>query len=75
VSVKADGLGALLGVGDGIRHRAGLEGALGVDIPFKQLRSWQFHATIEGIFTGIPDDKGPGIYAGGVVGLGFNFGL
>ena len=74
-SVKADGIGALLGVGDGIRHRAGLEGALGVDIPFKQYKSWQFHATIEGIFTGIPDDKGPGIYAGGTVGLGFNFAL
>jgi hypothetical protein len=74
-SVQADGLGALLGVGDGIRHRAGLEGALGVDLPFKQYKSFQFHATLEGIFTGIPDDKGPGIYAGGTIGLGFNYAL
>jgi hypothetical protein len=74
-TVKADGIGSLLGVGDGIRHRQGLEGALGVDIPFKQYKSWQFHMTVEGIFTGIPTDNGPPIYAGGTLGFGFNYGL
>jgi hypothetical protein len=74
-TVKADGIGSLLGVGDGIRHRQGLEGALGVDLPFKQYKSWQFHVTVEGIFTGIPTTNGPSIYAGGTVGLGFNYGL
>jgi hypothetical protein len=74
-SVKGDSLGALLGVGDGIRHRAGFEGALGVDIPFKQWKAWQFHATVEGFATGFPDAKGPVVYGGGTLGLGFNFAL
>lgn len=74
-SVEADGIGSLLGVGDGIRHRQGIEGALGIDIPFVRRRSWQFHATVEGLFTWIPTDNGPPIYAGGTLGLGFDYGL
>jgi hypothetical protein len=74
-SVQADSWSALLGVGDGIRHRAGLEGALGIDIPFKQYKSWQFHATIEGFATVFPDDEGPLVYGGGTLGLGFNYAL
>jgi hypothetical protein len=74
-SVQADGWGALLGVGDGIRHRAGFEGALGVDIPFVQRNAWQFHATVEGFATGYPDSKGPVFYGGGTLGVGFNYAL
>ena len=75
VSVTADPWGTLAGVGDGIRHRGGFEGALGVDIPFKQWKAWQFHATIEGFATGFPDSKGPVVYGGGTAGLGFNYAL
>jgi hypothetical protein len=75
VSVKADPFGAFIGVADGIRHRGGLEGALGVDIPFKQWKAWQFHATVEGFVSGFPDDKGPAVYGGGTLGLGFNYAL
>jgi hypothetical protein len=74
-SIRADGWGTLLGVGDGISHRAGVEAALGVDIPFKQFKAWQLHATVEGFATGFPDDKGPVVYGGGTLGLGFNYGL
>ncbi len=74
-AVKADTWGALLGVGDGIRHRGGFDGALGVDIPFKQHKSFEFHATIEGIVTGFPDQRGPVVYGGGIAGIGFNYGL
>lgn len=74
-AVKADAFGALLGVGDGIRHRGGVEGALGVDLPFKEYKGFQFHATIEALLTGFPDVRGPGIYAGGVAGIGFNYAL
>lgn len=74
-AVKADAFGALLGVGDGIRHRGGFEGALGVDIPVSEYKGFKFHATIEGLCTGFPDDRGPRVYGGGVLGLGFNYAL
>jgi hypothetical protein len=74
-AVKGDLFGALVGVGDGIRHRFGFDGALGVDIPFKQYKSFQFHATLEGILSGFPDPKGPAVYGGAAVGIGFNYGL
>ncbi len=74
-SVADEPFGALFGVGDGIRHRAGLDGGLGVDIPFQKEKSWEFHARVEALFTGFPDPRGPGIYAGGTLGLGFNYGL
>ena len=74
-SVKGDGWGALLGVGDGIRHRAGFEGALGIDVPFFQRKAWQVHARVEGFATGFPDSKGPVVYGGGTLGLGINYAL
>jgi hypothetical protein len=74
-SVADEPFGALFGVGDGIRHRAGLDGGLGVDIPFQKEKSWEFHARVEALFTGFPDPRGPGIYAGGTLGLGFNYAL
>lgn len=74
-AVKSDTFGWLFGVGDGIRHRGGFEGALGVDLPFAEHRGFQFHATIEALLTGFPDVRGPKIYGGGVVGIGFNYGL
>ena len=45
VSYKADPINSFLGVGDGIRHRFGGEFALGVDVPVKQYKAWQFHLT------------------------------
>jgi hypothetical protein len=74
-AVKADAFGALLGVGDGIRHRGGFEGGLGVDIPFKEHKSFEVHATIEALVTGFPDKRGPAVYGGGIAGVGFNYGL
>lgn len=74
-SVKAEPFGTIFGVGDGIRHRGGLEGALGADFPFAKVKSWQFHFLLEAVLTGFPDSKGPPIYAGATGGLGFNYSL
>lgn len=74
-SVAAEPFGAIFGVGDGIRHRAGLDGGLGVDIPFQKQKAWEFHARIEALLTGFPDPRGPAIYAGASLGLGFNYSL
>jgi hypothetical protein len=73
---KADFFNSFLGVGDGIRHRGGGEFGGGLDIPFKQWNHWQFHVTVEGLATVFPpDNKGPRVYGGGTLGVGFNFGL
>lgn len=72
-AVAMDAFGAVWGVGDGIRHRGGFEGALGADIPFKKVKAWEFHAMIEGFCTGFPDPRGPAVYGGATAGLGFNY--
>lgn len=74
-SVADEPFGALFGVGDGIRHRAGLDGGLGVDIPFHEAKAWELHARVEALVTGFPDPRGPSIYAGAGLGLGFNYAL
>lgn len=75
VAVSADAFGALFGVGDGIRHRAGFEGALGVDFPVWKRGAWTLKGLVEGMVTGYPDPRGPAIYGGGTAGLGFDYSL
>lgn len=74
-AVQGDVFGAMFGVGDGIRHRAGLEWGTGVDVPFAQVKKTQFFASAEALLTWFPDARGPSIYAGGSLGLGFNYAL
>jgi hypothetical protein len=74
-SVADEPFGAIFGVGDGIRHRAGLDGGLGVDVPFIKQKAWEFHVRMELLLTGFPDPRGPAIYGGGTAGLGFNYAL
>ena len=74
--IQGDVPGALVGIGDGIRHRFGGEFALGLDIPFKRHKHWQFYASVEGLATVFPpDQKGPRVYGGRTLGIGFNYGL
>ena len=74
-AVGGDAFGAIFGVGDGIRHRGGFEWAVGLDYPFAKRRSWQFFSTAEALLTWFPDPRGPALYAGGQLGLGFNYSL
>lgn len=67
--------GAIFGVGDGIRHRAGAEGALGVDWTFHARKPWSFFATAETSFAGFPNSSGPGWYVLGSLGLGVQYTL
>ena len=66
---------ALVGVGDGIRHRAGVAGALGLEIPFHQHRKGDWYASIDLAATYFPDDRGPNRYltAGASVGFKWDF--
>lgn len=74
-SVDQDKAGALLGIGEGIRHRGGIDGAIGADIAFKRTGKLVWYGTVEGIFTGFPDSKGPVFYGGLLGGVGVSYTL
>ncbi|MEZ4441076.1 MAG: hypothetical protein R3B72_18400 [Polyangiaceae bacterium] len=76
VSVIAGDVGkALFGVGDGIRHRPGFEGAAGVDIPFWEDGDMMVYGLLEGSAKVFPDDLGPLVYGGGGMNVGFHYRL
>lgn len=75
-SVVAGNVGsALLGIGDGIRHRAGVGTGLGVEVPFWNKRGFTWFAKVDGTANIFPDPLGPRVYGGGGVGLGFDYEL
>jgi hypothetical protein len=74
-AINKDPGAALLGVGDGIRHRGGAEAALGLDIPFHRDKEMEVVATIEASTPYFWDDRGPRLYVLGGVGLGVHYGL
>lgn len=65
---------SLLGVGDGIRHRAGARAGVDVAIPFRRHRRGDFYAAIGVDATWFADDHGPAWQASAGVGLGFTWG-
>lgn len=67
--------GAVFGVGDGIRHRGGAEGAIGVDWTLMTQKQWSFFGTLETSFAGFPNSSGPDWYLLGSLGIGINYAL
>ncbi len=74
-AVKHDVGGAIVGVGDGIRHRFGLDTAIGLDWTFAKTRKLAYFASAEAYLDVFPDDKGPLLYSGGGLGIGFRYHL
>lgn len=70
-----DTFGHVMGVGDGIRHRFGVEGALGASLTFLTIDNVQLMAEVEGYVDAFPDDRGPVVYGGAGLGLGVQVGL
>jgi len=66
---------ALVGVGDGIRHRAGVAGAVGLEMPFAQHRVGDFYASLDLSATYFPDDRGPHRYLTAGLSIGFKWDL
>lgn len=66
---------ALFGIGDGIRHRAGGEAAIGADVPVFRDGDVELFASAQGFAKMFPDDLGPIVYAGGGLGLGMSYWL
>jgi hypothetical protein len=68
-----DAFGHVMGVGDGIRHRFGVEGALGATVIVARVDDLALQAKIEGFVDAFPDERGPAIYGGGGLGVGIRF--
>ena len=76
LSVVANDFGsAIFGIGDGIRHRAGGELGLGLDIAVWEREDFELFASVSADARLFPDDLGPLVYAGGGLGVGFNYAL
>lgn len=75
VSVENAPAGVVLGIGSGIRHRAGGGLSLGAEIPFKRNESGKLTGTIIANLNGIwfPDQLGPLGYFGLDLGVGLDF--
>lgn len=74
VAVAEQPLGMVVGIGPGIRHRAGLGGTLGVEIPFSKSPTVEYLAFAGGTVTGFPDDTlGPAVYFSVAGGIGLNY--
>lgn len=67
--------GALLGIGDGIRHRAGFSWSLGADVPFAHTGRTEFFAGMDALATVFPDPRGPVFYMGGGLWVGMHYSL
>ncbi len=75
VSVENAPAGVVLGIGSGIRHRAGAGLSLGAEIPFKRNATgkvtWNIITNATG--TWFPDELGPTLYVGLDIGVGLDF--
>jgi hypothetical protein len=69
-AVRNEPFGALFGIGDGIRHRAGGDFAAGVDLPLHHGPQLHVYATVEAVADWFPDPRGPSLYALGSAALG-----
>ena len=67
--------GAIFGVGDGIRHRFGVEVGLGVDWNFVTVKRTTFFSGVEAFLHAFPDDRGPTFYGGGSLSVGLHYAL
>jgi hypothetical protein len=64
-SILDDPGGAVVGIGSGIAHRSGPEGAIGVDIPIQQSKRLAVYVSLEAVGDWFPDVRGPAFYVFG----------
>jgi len=74
-AMEEDTFGHVMGVGDGIRHRFGVEAALGASLIFATIKKTKLMAQVEGTVDAFPDERGPVVYGGASLGLGVQVGL
>lgn len=74
-ALRHDPVGALFGVGDGIRHRGGFGSSLGMDFVVARGRATEFLLGADANGTWFPDPRGPAIYYGGGLWAGLTYSL
>ena len=74
-SVRHDPVGAVFGVGDGIRHRGGFGSSVGVDVVVVKGQKAAFNVGADANGTWFPDPRGPAIYYGGGLWVGLDYSL
>lgn len=75
-SIDAGPFSTILGVGDGIRHRAGLSAGAGVMVGVIPYKYGTFFAIVHtGAAYFFENEKGPSLYWGGGLGIGFTYDL
>ena len=74
-AIESDPAGTLLGFGDGIRHRGGLGGAFGIQVPFRSHRAGDFFVGLEATLDRVVGSAGPDWYWGGGASVGFSYEL
>jgi hypothetical protein len=72
-AVHENYLKAAFGIGHAIRHRAGGELGLGVDVAIVERRAVTFYAAVDANGRLFPDATGPMFYGGGALSLGVSF--
>jgi hypothetical protein len=75
VAIEHQPIQSLLGVGDGIRHRGGVDLAAGLEVPFHPLRAGDLYGAAQALATWFPDPRGPSWYltVGLAVGVRWDF--
>lgn len=71
--IAGDFFRAVLGLGEGIRHRGGVGLGLGADIPVFKRKKLELFVTVEAFLKWFPGDMGPAIYGGGNIAFGINY--
>lgn len=74
-AMRANPVGALAGIGDGIRHRAGPAATLGVELPVYTQQTMLFYVAAQAEGSWFPDERGPWLYVGGALWVGVHYGL
>ena len=64
---------SILGVGDGLRHRAGGNLGIGVELPLRWWGTSDLYGVLDISTTGFADDRGPAWYVAGTLGVGYRW--
>ncbi len=73
--LRAEPVGALAGVANGLHHRTGFEGGVGLEVALLREGPSEIFASIEGTNIWFFDSNGPHFYWGAGAALGFNYEL
>ena len=74
-ALRHDPVGALFGVGDGIRHRGGFGSSLGMDVVVAKGKAADLLLGADVNGTWFPDPRGPAVYFGGGLWAGLDYSL